>query len=457
MSGGILLTQQSGILKPIAILLGYLMEGIFFVIDKLGIPNIGLAIILFTIIIYGLMTPLTIKQQKFSKLSAKMNPELQEIQKKYKGKKDNDSMMAMNQETQAVYDKYGVSPTGSCRQLLIQMPILFALYRVIYAIPAYVEQVRRAFFPLVDKLVTDNSAIEFIRGLTTSKMFEKQFTNPQFTEGIANYVASTVDYEANAGNYAANTLIDCLNRMSTTDWNNLISNSQFSNLTTDATNTLNTLTEYNSFLGLNIANSPSATVLQAFGVDKFGEIFSHFSSLNVWLLIGALAIPFLAAFTQWVNVKLMPQPASNNNGNSQQDSMAASMKTMNMMMPLMSAFFCYTLHVGMGIYWIAGAVVRSVQQVIINRHIDKIDMDELIKKNQEKRKKKMEKKGVTAETLNSNAAMSTKKMNTSKSKYTEAEKNEALKKAESSYRNAKPGSITAKANMVRDFNEKNNK
>ena len=192
-------------------------------------------------------------------------------------------------------------------------------------------------------------------------------------------------------------------------------------------------------------------------MDKFGEIFSHFSSLNILLLIGALAIPFLAAFTQWVNVKLMPQPASNNNGNSQQDSMAASMKTMNMMMPLMSAFFCYTLPVGMGIYWIAGAVVRSVQQVIINSHIDKIDMDELIKKNQEKRKKKMEKKGVTAETLNSNAAMSTKKMNTSKSKYTEAEKNEALKKAESSYRNAKPGSITAKANMVRDFNEKNNK
>ena len=69
----------------------------------------------------------------------------------------------------------------------------------------------------------------------------------------------------------------------------------------------------------------------------------------------------------------------------------------------------------------------------------------------------MEKKGVTAETLNSNAAMSTKKMNTSKSKYTEAEKNEALKKAETNYRNAKPGSITAKANMVRDFNEKNNR
>ena len=124
---GILLTQYDGaILGPIAKVLGILMEGIFFLLDKVGIPNIGLSIIIFTIVIYMLMTPLTIKQQKFSKLSAKMNPEIQAIQKKYKNKKDNDSMMAMNEETQAVYAKYGVSPTGSCGQLLIQMPILFA-------------------------------------------------------------------------------------------------------------------------------------------------------------------------------------------------------------------------------------------------------------------------------------------------------------------------------------------
>ena len=153
MPGGILLTQQSGFLKPIAIILGYLMDGIFVLLDKMGIPNIGLSIILFTIVIYGCMTPLTIKQQKFSKLSAKMNPELQEIQKKYKNKKDNESMMAMNEETRAVYDKYGVSPTGSCLQLLIQMPILFALYRVINAMPAYVKQIKEAYFPLVDKLI----------------------------------------------------------------------------------------------------------------------------------------------------------------------------------------------------------------------------------------------------------------------------------------------------------------
>ena len=103
---GTILTQYDGkIIGPIAKLLGYIMEGIFFVLDLIGIPNIGLSIILFTIVIYILLMPLTIKQQKFSKLQAKMSPELQAIQAKYKNKKDEASMMAMNQETNAVYAK----------------------------------------------------------------------------------------------------------------------------------------------------------------------------------------------------------------------------------------------------------------------------------------------------------------------------------------------------------------
>ena len=134
----IVLTEYGGkILGPIAkYILGPILNGIFSLLDLIKLPNVGVAIILFTIVIYLLLLPLTIKQQKFSKLQAKMQPELKAIQDKYKNKKDQDSQMAMNQETQAVYNKYGVSPMGSCVQLLIQMPILFALYRVIYSIPA---------------------------------------------------------------------------------------------------------------------------------------------------------------------------------------------------------------------------------------------------------------------------------------------------------------------------------
>ena len=427
---GILLTQHSGVLKPIAILLGYLMNGIFVLLDKMGIPNVGLAIILFTIVIYGLMTPLTVKQQKFSKFSAKMNPELQAIQKKYKNKKDNDSMMAMNEETKAVYDKYGVSPTGSCLQLVIQMPILFALYRVIYSMPAYVEQIKSAFFPLVEKLIAQAGSAEFIQAFKNSNMYAKQFTNEAFLNGTTAYVQ--------------NNYIDCLNKASSAEWQSIAD--KFPSLAADVSNTVAKLDEYNNFLGLNIANSPSFILKDSFQSGAYG------------MIIAALMIPFLAAFTQWLNVKLMPQPETKGDG-STQDSMAASMKTMNLMMPIMSAVFCFTLPAGMGIYWIAGAVVRSFQQIFINRHIDKIDMDEIIKKNLEKREKKLEKMGVAGKNLNGYASMNTKKATNAKSLYTQEEKDAALKKAEEYYNNKelKAGSIAAKANLVKQYNEKNNK
>ena len=111
----IILTQDNGIIiGTVAKLLGLIMNALFNLIDMIGIPNIGLAIILFTIVVNLLMLPITLKQQKFSKLSIKIQPEVQAIQNKYKNKKDQDSQMAMNQEIQMVYAKYGISPTGSC-------------------------------------------------------------------------------------------------------------------------------------------------------------------------------------------------------------------------------------------------------------------------------------------------------------------------------------------------------
>ena len=136
---------------------------------------------------------------------------------------------------------------------------------------------------------------------------------------------------------------------------------------------------------------------------------------------------------------------------------------MNVMMPIMSAVFCFTLPAGLGLYWVAGAVVRSIQQVIINKHIDKIDLDELIKKNEGKAKEKLEKAGIRADKLNAYASMNTKNVNSnyrssSQKQLTQEEKDEAVRKSTEYYnKNAKPGSIAAKANMVKQYNEKNNK
>lgn len=387
--------------------------------------------------------PLTVKQQKFSKLQVRMNPEIQAIQAKYKGKQDQASMLALNQETKAVYAKYGVSPSGSCIQLLIQMPILFALYRVIYAMPAYVTKIGEAFGVLADKIMQAPNGVEEVKALSSAMYFTKNFDI--------------------AGN-TKNAIIDTLNKTSTLDMTALSEKFGLADLTYNGSLILTNGSEkglidiYNNFLGLNIGNSPMDTVKTAFAAG------------NYLLLAGAIAIPVLAAVTQWINYKLMPQAATNDDNKKKQPSndtaeaMQQSMKMMNTLMPIMSAWFCLTLPAGMGLYWVIGAVVRSIQQVAINKHIDKMDIDAEIEKNVEKYKEKLKKQGIDPAKLQAAARTNTKSIS-SKTSYqnsaskrpakTDEEKAEDIKKATEYYnKNAKPGSLSAKANMVKQYNEK---
>ena len=78
----ILTANQGKILGPLAKLLGMAMNGIYFLLSKIGITNVALTIIVFTVIIYLCLMPLTVKHQKFSKMTQIMNPEIQAIQKK---------------------------------------------------------------------------------------------------------------------------------------------------------------------------------------------------------------------------------------------------------------------------------------------------------------------------------------------------------------------------------------
>ncbi|SDB65612.1 YidC/Oxa1 family membrane protein insertase [Butyrivibrio sp. INlla16] len=425
------LTQYQGkIVGPIAWVLGHIMNWIFIVLDKIGIPSTGLAIILFTIIMYLFLMPLTYKQQKFSKLQARMNPELQAIQAKYKGKKDNDSMLAQQEEIKALYAKYGVSQTGSCVQLLIQLPIMVALYRVIYSMPAYVGQIKDSFYPLVEQLRNTAGASDFLQTLSSASQYSKQFKADAFLSGDVSHIE--------------NTFIDVLYKASSADWASLTE--KFGNLSDSITSTHTLLNKYNSFLGLNIGDSPTFMVQNAWHNKSFG------------LFIVALIIPVLSCLTQWISIKLMPQPAQQSNDpNDQAAQMANSMKTMNMMMPLMSLFFTFSFPAGLGIYWIAGAVVRTIQQIFINKHIDKMDIDAEIAKNTEKYNKKLEEMKSTPQ-MNRFANVNTRTMNSYTSTRSEQEKEEGLKKANDIYQSGKANkkSLLARANMVKEFDQKNN-
>ena len=417
-----LLTKSTTfIIGPVATLLGYIMNGIFWVQSQIGIESIGLCIILFTIVIYMLLMPLTIKQQKFSKLQSKMNPELQAIQNKYKDKRQYQAaMMKMNEETQAVYQKYGVNPMGSCLQLIIQMPILFALYRVIWNIPAYVGTVKNAFLPLAQALMNVSGAQDFMAEIASKNAVSfKEMTEL--------------------------TLIDVLYKFKPENWSALLK--QFPDLSSLITSTQGDVDRMNYFLGLNIADSPASIFQTAIAAG------------SVLMIIAALLVPVLSALTQWLNTKLMStqndtQPTSGGAA----DTMAATMKSMNVMMPIMSAVFCFTLPVGMGIYWIIGAVVRSIQQLVVNKHIDKMDLDDIVKKNIEKANKKREKKGLPPQKITNTAKLNAKTIDRPQpSKEDRAEK---IQNATDYYKNttkAKPGSLASKAQMVQQYNEKHAK
>ncbi len=422
---GILLTAYSGaILGPIAKVLGWVMNGIYMAMYNLfGIEDVALSIILLTAVIYLCLLPLTIKQQKFSKMTQIMQPEIQAIQSKYKNKKDQASMQAMQQETQLVYEKYGVSPAGSCIQMIIQMPILLALYRVFYNVPAYIVSVKSQFSGLVDTI-------------TATSGFQDTMT--QIMKDYKLNVA--VDFTTTDTSALKDYIVDVLYKLPKSGWENLTD--YFSNVGSEVDTLTPHMNKFNYFFGMNVSDTPLNIIKTSFA--------SH-----AWLiLVVALLIPVISYLTQMLNIKLMPQAGSNGN-----DQVAQQMKTMNLMMPLFSFVMCFTVPVGLGVYWIAGAICRSVQQLFINKYFKNMDMDDIIRKNQEKAKKKREKMGIAQNQIRDAAKISTKKIDSTgeESKMSSAQKELELEKAAAQKANAKAGSMAAKANMVRDFNEKNSR
>ena len=236
-------------------ILGWMINVIYSGLELIGITNIGLSIILFTLVVYLLMTPLQIKQQKFSKLNAVMQPEIQKIQKKYNGKKDQDSMMKQNEEISAVYQKYGVSATGSCVQLAIQMPILFALYQVMQNIPAYVGSVYNVFNGVCTKILAIDG----------------------FTDIINNFITDNKMTRVRQVTDNADSIVDFLYALSPSQWKSLQDISQFSGFSDQISKTASEIQKMQTFGVLNIADQP----------------LSYIKTGSLILIIAALAIPLL--------------------------------------------------------------------------------------------------------------------------------------------------------------------
>ena len=412
----IIATQTGGILKPFAWILGKILEVLYDGFAFFGIYNIGLLIIVFTFVVRMLMLPMTIKQQKFTKMNSVMTPEIQAIQKKYKDKKDQQSQLAMQEEMKAVYDKYGTSPTGSCLQLIIQMPILFALYRVIMNIPAYVQPIKELYASVITSLNASQMSQFFGINTAGSKLKASQIT--QCIDALTGYSSRTKG---------------AINLAKGVDASNVLSASS----NTSAVDKINSL---NSFFGLNLGISPSA-------MFKAGTV----------TLIVALIIPILAGIFQLLSVQLSQK--INGVASTQDNPMAGSMKAMNIMMPLFSVYMCWILSAGIGLYWMAGSLVMILQQIFINLVLKNEDIDEIIEKNKDKAAakaaKRKEKEGIYREKVLEASKVNAKNIS-SNSGMSAAEKEEKIRKAKEAM-SKKEGSLASKVNMVSEFNKRNEK
>lgn len=414
------LTAQGGVLGPISWLFGELLNFIYNLLaNDNGIANLGLCIIIFTIVVKVLTFPLTFKQQKSAKINMFLQPEIQKIQKKYKDKKDQESMMKQQQEMQAIYDKYGTSMTAGCLPALIQFPIIMALYRVIQNIPAYVDEIYKKYANIAEGIMTNQE----------DKIFK--YLSDFVDENKINAALPAIKDLEKISEVKVENIIDVIANFSTTHFNMI-----FKDLGIAGNEMLiNEIEEIHSFiLGINIFEAPG------------------------YKLSWALLIPLSSAFFQYLSMKI----ASVNQSSDAPGS--SMMKTMQITMPLMSIFITISLPAGIGIYWAVGALISVITQLIINFYYDHADMDAILEKQMAKAAKKLEKRG-------GKKTFMQRMMDQSQAAQEELEKREAMKKNSASslrnyvpseeskkamesrnVKNYKEGSLGSKANIMLNYN-----
>lgn len=342
-----LLTQQGGfIIKPISKLLGAILSLLYDGLSSLGIINIGVAIILFTLLIRLCLLPLMIKQNKAGKVTSYIQPEINKVAKKYKGKRDQESLMAQQRETREIQEKYGANMTGGCLMSLIQLPIFFGLYRVIQNIPAYVGKIKNLYEPIATRICENPDAMNTLREFKEQDQTLKTIT---LTDGNVN------------------TVIDVLAKFPADAWDSFKELFNNQGEIVDAINqNVPEINEIYTFFGINLTSAPG------------------------FALTAAIIIPILSMIFQFLSMHATPQQATSDDPTQQ-----ATMKTMKMMMnvmPIMSFFICVSVPSGVGLYWAAGSFVSFLTTIVINAYFKHCDMEKIVNKSMEKAAKKKAKR-----------------------------------------------------------------
>ena len=427
-----ILTQNTGIIMgPVTKLLGLLFNAIYTLFNGMGIESIALSIVVFTVIIRLLLFPFNLKTTRSSKIQQFLRPEFNKITKKYKGKKDQESMLAQQQETRELQEKYGIKMTQGCITSLIQFPVFIGLYNVIQNIPAYVPKVKALYEPIAQAIMKTDNGYKLMSDFIDGNKI------PRLTTKLVEFATST-DAASGKGLESLNSVIDVLYRCNDSLLDKVASafssNPEVANLIAQNSDQINRVNHF--IFGINLSEAPGLK------------------------LTPALIIPIASFICQLLSMIVMPM---NETGDPQQDAQMKSMRRSMYFMPVMSFIITVSAPAGLGIYWAVSAFVGFLITVFTNLYYDHIDMEKLVEKQKAKAAKEIARRKASGKkTLGqrmTEAAMGQtsdeSSSSTSKNKSLNKYGNMNLKNYDSSVENEAPkkGSLADKANAVKRFND----
>lgn len=306
------------------------------------VGNYGVAIILFTVFVKAVLLPLDIKQKKSMAKTQKIQPLLMEVQKKYANDKDK-----LNQETMKIYQKYGINPMGGCLPMLIQLPIILALYWVVKK-------------PIMYMMGVDAGDIWRIAEAFNAWASANKDLLP---EALMNVIPVT--YEKSMANNTFGTYEisiaqqlfrhpEILDHPFIQNWDKALNLIDFRFFGMD----LSEIPSLNSFLGIFVGNVE--------GITR--------ERILLWLIplfsgLSSFAVSKISAAQQG-----QPEKKKKNEVIAEADRVetagtaASTMKTMNIIMPLFSAWFAFTLPAAVGLYWIISNIIQIIQQVVVTKY-----------------------------------------------------------------------------------------
>lgn len=342
---------------PVTWLLGKIFNAIYIFFNGMGVESIALSIVIFTLVMRLILFPFNLKQTKSSKIQQYLKPEFNKITKKYKGKKDQESMLAQQRETRELQEKYGIKMTQGCLTSLLQFPIFMGLYNVIQNIPSYVPKIHALYDPIVNAISKTDGAYSIL----TEFVNDKSNNITRVASKLTEFSAST-DFSTKEGKVIIEQIIDILYKCN-------------DNLFMKLTDLFNA----NPDVGTAIAQNK----------DAIEKVNSFIFGINLteapgFKLTPAIVIPIASFVCQLLAMLVMPMAET---GDPQQDAQMKSMKRSMYFMPIMSFIVTVSAPAGLGIYWATSAFISFLITVFTNIYYNHVDMEKIIEKQKEKAEK----------------------------------------------------------------------